>query len=92
MWVPLAPETLQQVSALWTRAILTEWLGPVHSGHPFWTPGEVLLPPVPTWVSGGGRDTAYGVSPLVQGSVTPATRSPCLPAHNKHTIRRPVML
>ena len=39
MWVPLAPETLQQVSALWKRAILTEWLGPVHSGHPLWTPG-----------------------------------------------------
>ena len=33
------PETLQQVSALWTRASLTEWLGLVHSGHPLWTPG-----------------------------------------------------
>ena len=33
------PETLQQVSALWTRASLTEWLGPVHSGHLLWTPG-----------------------------------------------------
>ena len=33
------PETLQQVSALWTRAGLTERLGPVHSGHPLWTPG-----------------------------------------------------
>ena len=32
-------ETLQQVSALWTRAGLTEWLGPVHSGHPLCTPG-----------------------------------------------------
>lgn len=66
MWVPLAPETLQQVSALWTRAILTEWLGPVHSGHPFWTPGEVLLPPVPTWVSGGGRDTGLSFPPPAQ--------------------------
>ena len=33
------PETLQQVSALWTRASLTERLGPVHSGHLLWTPG-----------------------------------------------------
>ena len=33
------PKTLQQVSALWTRAGLTERLGPVHSGHPLWTPG-----------------------------------------------------
>ena len=33
------PETLPQVSALWTRASLTERLGPVHSGHPLWTPG-----------------------------------------------------
>ena len=33
------PETLQQVSALWTRAGLTERLGPVHSGHPLQTPG-----------------------------------------------------
>ena len=33
------PKTLQQVSALWTRAGLTEWSGPVHSGHPLWTPG-----------------------------------------------------
>ena len=33
------PETLQQVSAVWTRASLTEQLGPVHSGHPLWTPG-----------------------------------------------------
>ena len=33
------PETLQQVSALWTRAGLTEWSGPVHSGHPLWIPG-----------------------------------------------------
>ena len=32
-------ETLQQVSALWTRAGLTERLGPVHSGHPLWIPG-----------------------------------------------------
>ena len=33
------PKTMQQVSALWTRAGLTERLGPVHSGHPLWTPG-----------------------------------------------------
>ena len=33
------PKTLQQVSALWKRASLTERLGPVHSGHPLWTPG-----------------------------------------------------
>ena len=32
------PENLQQVSALWTRVGLTERLGPVHSGHPLWTP------------------------------------------------------
>ena len=39
MRVPVDPETLQQVSALWTRADLTEWLGPVDSSHPLRTPG-----------------------------------------------------
>ena len=39
------PKTLQQVSALWTRAGLTEWLGPVHSGHPLWTPGGCAADP-----------------------------------------------
>ena len=33
------PKILHQVSAVWTRAGLTERLGPVHSGHPLWTPG-----------------------------------------------------
>ena len=33
------PKTLQQVNVVWTRAGLTEWLGPVHSRHPLWTPG-----------------------------------------------------
>ena len=33
------PKILQQVSAVWTRASLTEWLGPVCSGHPLQTPG-----------------------------------------------------
>ena len=33
------PKTLPQGSALCTRAGLTERLGPVHSGHPLWTPG-----------------------------------------------------
>ena len=39
------PETLQQVSALWTRAGLTERLGPVHSGHPLWTPDGGAVAP-----------------------------------------------
>ena len=39
------PETLQQVSALWTRAGLTERLGPVHSGHPLWTPSRGAAAP-----------------------------------------------
>ena len=49
------PKILQQVSAVWTRAGLTERLGPVQdtlSGPQV----EVLLSPVPTWVSGGGRE------------------------------------
>ena len=44
------PQTLQQVSTLWTRASLTEWLGPVHSGHALWTPGGGGAAPVPTWI------------------------------------------
>ena len=42
------PETLQQVSALWTRAGLTEQLGPVHSGHSLLSPGGGAAAPVPT--------------------------------------------
>ena len=60
------PETLQQVSALWTRAGLTERLGPVHSGHPSGPQVEVLLPPVPTWVSGGRRETGLSFPPPAQ--------------------------
>lgn len=39
------PETFQQVSALWTRTSLTEWLGLVHSGHPLWATGGSAASP-----------------------------------------------
>ena len=39
------PETFQQVSALWTRTSLTEWLGLVHSGHPLWATGGSAAAP-----------------------------------------------
>lgn len=61
------PKTLQQVSAVWTRPGLTGRLGPVLSGHPLWTPaGDVAVSPMPTFVSGGRRETGLSLPPAAR--------------------------
>ena len=70
------PKILQQVSAVWTRAGLTERLGPVQdtlSGPQV----EVLLSPVLTWVS-GGRPPAQRMTKASSQKLEQGGQSECL--------------
>ena len=70
------PKILHQVSAVWTRAGLTERLGPVHdtlSGPQV----EVLLSPVLTWVS-GGRPSAQRMTKASSPKSVQGEQSKCL--------------